>query len=116
MSDIETMIGHAANQDFNAANDVFQELIGQRMTDALDQAKIEVAGQVFNGEEEQIELDLEDEDFESDDEEEETDFESESDDDDEEEETNVEEDFQKIQDMNQEGKIQAEMIRLGYKE
>ena len=51
MSDIETMIGHAANQDFNAANDVFQELIGQRMTDALDQAKIEVAGQVFNGEE-----------------------------------------------------------------
>ena len=114
MSDIETMIGHAANQDFNAANDVFQELIGQRMTDALDQAKIEVAGQVFNGEEEQLELDLEDEDFESDDEEEETDFES--DDDDEEEETNVEEDFQKIQDMNQEGKIQAEMIRLVYKE
>lgn len=112
MSDIETMIGHAANQDFNAANDVFQELIGQRMTDALDQAKIEVAGQVFNGEEEQLELDLEDEDFESDDEEEETDFES--DDDDEEEETNVEEDFQKIQDMNQEGKIQAEMKRLGY--
>ncbi|MDC0308658.1 hypothetical protein OAL25_00190 [bacterium] len=111
MSDIETMIGHAANQDFNAANDIFQELIGQRMTDALDQAKIEVAGQVFNGEEEQLELDLEDEDFESDDEEE-TDFES----DDEEEETNVEEDFQKIQDMNQEGKIQAEMIRLGYKE
>ena len=101
MSDIETMIGHAANQDFNAANDVFQELIGQRMTDALDQAKIEVAGQVFNGEEEQLELDLEDEDFESD--EEETEVE-------------VEEDFQKIQDMNQEGKIQAEMIRLGYKE
>ena len=101
MSDIETMIGHAANQDFNAANDIFQELIGQRMTDALDQAKIEVAGQVFNGEEEQLEFDLEDEDFESDDDD---------------EETNVEEDFQKIQDMNQEGKIQAEMIRLGYKE
>lgn len=104
MSDIETMIGHAANQDFNAANDVFQELIGQRMTDALDQAKIEVAGQVFNGEEEQLELDLEDEDFESDEE------------DEEETEVEVEEDFQKIQDMNQEGKIQAEMIRLGYKE
>lgn len=113
MSDIETMIGHAANQDFNAANDIFQELIGQRMTDALDQAKIEVAGQVFNGEEEQLEFDLEDEDFESDDEEEEDeDFEFDDDD----EETNVEEDFQKIQDMNQEGKIQAEMIRLGYKE
>jgi hypothetical protein len=110
MSDIETMIGHAANQDFNAANDVFQELIGQRMTDALDQAKIEVAGQVFNGEEEQLELDLEDEDFESDEEDE--DFES----DEEETEVEVEEDFQKIQDMNQEGKIQAEMIRLGYKE
>ncbi len=110
MSDIETMIGHAANQDFNAANDVFQELIGQRMTDALDQAKIEVAGQVFNGEEEQLELDLEDEDFESDEEDE--DFES----DEEETEVEVEEDFQKIQDMNQEGKIQAEMIRLGYEE
>jgi hypothetical protein len=110
MSDIETMIGHAANQDFNAANDVFQELIGQRMTDALDQAKIEVAGQVFNGEEEQLELDLEDEDFESDEEDE--DFES----DEEETEVEVEEDFKKIQDMNQEGKIQAEMIRLGYKE
>tara|TARA_Y100000389_G_scaffold55576_1_gene51408 strand:- start:14087 stop:14419 length:333 start_codon:yes stop_codon:yes gene_type:complete len=110
MSDIETMIGHAANQDFNAANDVFQELIGQRMTDALDQAKIDVAGQVFNGEEEQLELDLEDEDFESDEEDED------SESDEEETEVEVEEDFQKIVDMNQEGKIQAEMIRLGYKE
>ena len=111
MSDIETMIGYAANQDFNAANDVFQELISQRMTDALDQAKIEVAGQIFNGEEEQLELDLEDEEVEM-----ESDEEVEMESDTDEEETNVEEDFQKIQDMNQEGKIQAEMIRLGYKE
>lgn len=97
MSDIETMIGYAANQDFNAANDVFQELISQRMTDALDQAKIEVAGQIFNGEEEQLELDLEDEEAEIESDEE---VEMESD---------TDEDFEEIQDINQEGKIEAAM-------
>ena len=74
MSDIETMINHAANQDFNAANGIFQELISQRMSDALDQEKINVAGQIFNQADEepeeyddefedaeQLELELDDE-------------------------------------------------------
>jgi hypothetical protein len=105
MSDIETMIGYAANQDFNAANDVFQELISQRMTDALDQAKIEVAGQIFNGEEEQLELDLEDEEVEMESDEEvemESDGEVEM-------ESDTDKDFEEIQDINQEGKIEAAM-------
>jgi len=100
MSDIETMIDYAANQDFNAANNVFQELINQRMTDALDAEKVNVANQIFNGVEPE-EAELEDEDFE-DAEQLELDL-----DDDDEEYTDYE--FDEIQDMNQEGKIEAGM-------
>jgi len=42
---------------------MFNELIGDKMNDALEQEKISVADQIFNGaepEEEQLELDLED--------------------------------------------------------
>jgi len=111
MSDIETMIDLAAKQDFASANNVFNELIQQRMVDALDQEKVALASDIFNNEpedEEQLELDLEDKDEDTDDiedDEELTEYEF-----------GTDEDFEEIQDMNQEGKIQAEMIRLGYKE
>jgi len=104
MSDIETMIDLAAKQDFASANNVFNELIQQRMVDALDQEKVALASDIFNNEpedEEQLELDLEDKDEDTDDiedDEELTEYEF-----------GTDEDFEEIQDVNQEGKIEAAM-------
>ena len=69
------MIQHALDQDYNKANDVFNNMMTIKQSDLIDQEKIRIAGQVYNGvdpdedEEDQLELDLETED---DDEEEET--------------------------------------------
>lgn len=70
MSDIETMIDAAVNQDFNAANGIFNELINARLTDTLEQEKINTAASIFDqenvdvsdDEDEQLDLDFEDED------------------------------------------------------
>lgn len=71
MSDIETMIDAAVNQDFNAANGIFNELINARLTDTLEQEKINTAASIFDQEnvdvsddeeEEQLDLDFEDDD------------------------------------------------------
>jgi hypothetical protein len=57
------MIQHALNKDYNKANEIFGEIMTQRVNDALDQEKIKLADQIYNGaEEEQLELDLEDDD------------------------------------------------------
>jgi len=62
---ITDMIQHALDQDFNKANDLFNSMMTVKMSDLLDQEKISLAGQIYNGEEpedeEQLELDLEDE-------------------------------------------------------
>jgi len=78
---IEDLINSVADQDFAKAGPTFHEILQDKMNDALEQEKIAVAGQVFNGEEdvepdeedieaaideledddEQLELDLEDE-------------------------------------------------------
>jgi len=69
------MIQHALDQDYNKANDVFNNMMTIKQSDLIDQEKIRIAGQVYNGvdpdedEEDQLELDLE---TENDDEEEET--------------------------------------------
>jgi len=70
MSDIETMIDAAVNKDFNAANGIFNELINARLTDTLEQEKINTAASIFDQEnvdvsdeeEEQLDLDFEDDD------------------------------------------------------
>ena len=70
MSDIETMIDAAVNQDFNAANGIFNELINARLTDTLEQEKINIAASIFDqenadvsdDEEDQLDLDFEDDD------------------------------------------------------
>lgn len=70
MSDIETMIDAAVNQDFNAANGIFNELINARLTDTLEQEKINTAASIFDqenvdvsdDEDEQLDLDFEDDD------------------------------------------------------
>jgi len=70
MSDIETMIDAAVNQDFNAANGIFNELISARLTDTLEQEKINTAASIFDqenvdvsdDEEEQLDLEFDDDD------------------------------------------------------
>lgn len=49
---IADMIDLAYSQDFTKATEIFNDEIGQRMTAALDQAKIGLANQMFNDQEE----------------------------------------------------------------
>ena len=60
----QDLIQNALDQDFNKANATFGEIMTMKMADLLDQEKINVAGQIYNGEEpedeDQLELDLED--------------------------------------------------------
>ena len=66
MENIEQLIQQAADQDFATANNTFAEIMAAKMNDALDQERIKVSGQIYNGleeedpEEEQLELDLDD--------------------------------------------------------
>lgn len=71
---LQDMIQHAINQNFNQANDIFNDMMTVKMSDLIHQEKIRVADQVYNGvdpdeEDDQLELDLE---TENDDEKEET--------------------------------------------
>lgn len=66
---LQDMIQHAIDQNFTKANDVFNDMMTVKMSDLLDQEKIKLAGQIYNGEEpdeededSQLELDLETED------------------------------------------------------
>ena len=68
---IEDLIAKTQEKDFVAANDIFAELMQGKINDAMEQEKIRVAGQIYNGLEpeemeleadnDQLELDLEDE-------------------------------------------------------
>lgn len=62
---IEDLIAKTQEKDFVAANDIFAELMQDKIDHAMEQEKIRVAGQIYNGLEpedmEQLELDLEDE-------------------------------------------------------
>ena len=99
---IKDMIANALDQDYNGANKIFGDVMTVRQNDLLDQEKIKLADQIFNGAEpdgdeddelgdeddDQLELDLEaeDGDEEEEDEEESESDESEDDDDEDEEE------------------------------
>lgn len=63
------LVQHALDQDYNKANKVFGDVMGTRINDILDQEKVKLADQIYNGvqpdedeeaEEEQLELDLAD--------------------------------------------------------
>lgn len=61
---IQTFIDDVMSKNYSAAQNAFGDMIGQRMTDALDAEKVSLAQQVYNGAEpddEQLELDLGDE-------------------------------------------------------
>ena len=60
MSDVETevqapsvqdLIQAALDQNYNHANDIFGNLMGEKMSDALEQEKNAVANQMYNGSE-----------------------------------------------------------------
>jgi hypothetical protein len=77
---IEDFINNVTDQNFSKAEPIFHELIQSKLNDALEAERIKVAGQVFNGEEddeEQLELDLEDEDEDLEDDDDENDDEDE---------------------------------------
>ena len=48
---IEDIINNVANQDFSKAQPTSAELMKQKVNNALEQEKIAIAGQIFNGEE-----------------------------------------------------------------
>ena len=67
MSTIEDLVQASLNQDYNHANEIFGDLMGSKISDALEQEKISLANQVYNGVEPEEEEDSEDVEFESDD-------------------------------------------------
>jgi hypothetical protein len=68
---IDDFINSVAAKDFNSAENVFKELMQDRIQDALDQQKILVAGQVFGEEDDDIEDFEPEEDYDDEDESEE---------------------------------------------
>ena len=65
MENIEQLIQQAADKDYAAANTTFVDIMNQKLADTLEQEKIKVSGEIYNGleseEDEQLELDLDDE-------------------------------------------------------
>jgi len=67
---IQDLIQNAIDQDFNKANNTFNDIMTIKMSDLLDQEKIRIADQMYNGVEDeeddgQLDLDLDGDDEES---------------------------------------------------
>ena len=60
---IEDLVQHSLAQDYNKANEVFGTVMTTKLSDVLDQAKVKLAGQIYNGDPEDVDDPLEDEDF-----------------------------------------------------
>ena len=60
MSDIQDLIQHALNQDYNKANEVFGDLMGDKIGNALEQQKADIASQIYNGGAPEEDIDEED--------------------------------------------------------
>ena len=57
------LIKHALDKDYNKANEIFGNIMGQKVNDMLDQEKIKMADTIYNDvEPDQLELDLGDQD------------------------------------------------------
>ena len=57
---IEDLVKHSLAQDYNKANEVFGTVMTTKLADVLDQTKMKLAGQIYNGDPEDEE-DIEDE-------------------------------------------------------
>lgn len=61
MSTIEDLVQASLNQDYNHANEIFGDLMSSKISDTLEQEKINLANQIYNGEEvEEDEFDTDD--------------------------------------------------------
>ena len=61
---MQTFVDDILTKNFSGAQTTFNDMLGAKLTDALDAEKVSLAQQVYNGEEpdeEQMELDLGDE-------------------------------------------------------
>ena len=70
---IQDLIKASLDKDYNHANKIFGEVMTIKMSDLLDQEKIRMADQVYNGVPEEEEVEPEEEDLEATEEEEEQD-------------------------------------------
>ena len=55
---IDDLVKHSLAQDYNKANEVFGNVMTTKLADVLDQTKMKLAGQIYNGDpedEEEIE-------------------------------------------------------------
>lgn len=66
-NDVQGLIQHAMDQDFNKANKIFGDIMTVKMNDLLDQERIRLADQIYNGadpdEDEQLEMDFDEDDI-----------------------------------------------------
>ena len=68
---LKDLVQHSLDQDYNKANKIFSNVISVKLNDVLDQEKIKLADQLYNGQpaeeddtegdEDQLELDLDNE-------------------------------------------------------
>ena len=68
---LRDLVQHSLDQDYNKANKIFSDVISVKLNDVLDQEKIKLADQLYNGkpaeaddtegDEDQLELDLDNE-------------------------------------------------------
>ena len=68
---LKNLVQHSLDQDYNKANKIFSDVISVKLNDVLDQEKIKLADQLYNGQpaeeddtegnEDQLELDLDNE-------------------------------------------------------
>lgn len=65
MADIENFINAMIDKDHVRSNEMFSDIISQKVDAALDAEKIAVAGQIFNGVEPEEMDDVSDEDLEA---------------------------------------------------
>jgi hypothetical protein len=61
---ISKMIDYISHSEYTKANQVFNELLGQRVSDSLDQEKIAVAQSIYSDEEDEDEDEYTDEELE----------------------------------------------------
>ena len=61
--EIQNMIQHAMDNEYSQANNIFGELMTVKLNDLLDQEKVRLADQIYNGvEDDENETDIDDED------------------------------------------------------
>ena len=61
------LVKSSLDKDYNKANEIFNDVMTVKLTDVLDQAKVKLAGQIYNGdpEDEEIEDEIDGDDTES---------------------------------------------------